>query len=409
MIIISRFLITHYELRITNYPARHEKNMKTPRYRLLTPGPTPVPPSALQILAQDLRHHRTEEFRAIFREAVLGLQQVFCTKNEIAVISGSGTAAMEACVVNAVPASGKALVLHSGKFAERWTDLCTRFGITPILYEVSWGEPFQAEKVAEFLRNEPDIQAVYATLSETSTGVGHRIREIGEEVAKTDALFVVDGISGVGGMECRTDSWGIDLLAVGSQKALMTPPGLAFVAVSGKAWQKIDGMKTLPPAYYLDLRAYRKAAKTSDTPYTPPFSLIAALAENLRILREIGIENVWRRTSRLARAVRAAVTAMNLEVFAKEPCDVLTLIKMPESVDVKSLLTRLEEKFGVKITGAQGFLKGKAIRIAHMGFIDELDLIGCVAALEQVLISQGWPISPGVGLTAMQKELIAEK
>ncbi len=386
--------------------------MKNPlaRYRLMTPGPTPVPQAALEVLARDLRHHRTEEFREIFRTCVAGLREVFCTENEIAIITGSGTAAMEACVVNAVPAGGKALVLFSGKFAERWADLCTRFGITPILYEVPWGKPFEAAKVAEFLRDEPGIRAVFATLSETSTGVGHRIREIGAEVTKTDAIFVVDGISGVGGMECRTDAWGVDLLAVGSQKALMTPPGLSFVAVSEKAWRKMDAdaktHNSRPSAFYLDLQAYRKAAKTSDTPYTPPRSLMAALAESLRILREMGVENVWRHTSRLARAARAAVTAMGLEVFAEEPCDVLTLIKMPDAVDVKALLTRLEEEFGVKIAGAQGFLKGKAIRIAHMGMIDELDVIGCVAALERVLIAQGWAIQPGVGLTAMQKSLM---
>lgn len=384
--------------------------MKNPlaRYRLMTPGPTPVPEAAREVLARELRHHRTEEFRAIFRECLVGLREVFCTENEIAVISGSGTAAMEACVVNAVPAGGKALVLYSGKFAERWADLCTRFGITPILYEVPWGKPFEAARVAELLRNEPEIQAVYATLSETSTGVGHRIREIGAEVARTDALFVVDGISGVGGMECRTDAWGIDLLAVGSQKGLMTPPGLAFVAVSGKAWRKMDAQKTPPPAFYLDLQAYRKTAKTADTPYTPSRGLMEALAESLRILRAAGIENVWRHTSRMARALRAAVTALGLEVFAEEPCDVLTLIKMPDAVDVKALLTRLEEEFGVKIAGAQGFLKGKAIRIAHMGMIDELDLVGCVAALERVLIAQGWSVEPGAGLTAMQRELITK-
>ncbi|MDO4550980.1 MAG: alanine--glyoxylate aminotransferase family protein [Planctomycetia bacterium] len=380
--------------------------MKNPllHYRLMTPGPTPVPPSALKILGQEIKHHRTEEFREIFRRAIFLLQEIFCTQNKIAIMCGSGTAAMEACVVNAVPAGGKALVLYSGKFAERWAHLCKRFGITPILYEVPWGEVFLAEKVAEFLQREPDIQAVFSTLSETSTGVGHRIQEIGREVAKTDALFVVDGISGVGGMECRTDAWGIDLLAVGSQKALMTPPGLAFVAVSEKAWRKMDTTDIYPPAFYLDLRAYRKSAETWDTPYTPSRTLIAALAENLRILSEIGVENIWAHTSRMARSVRAAMKAMNLEIFAKEPCDVLTLVKMPEKIHVSSLLTRLEEEFGVKIAGAQGDLKGRAIRIAHMGFIDYLDLIGCVAALEQVLISQKWPITPGTGLTAMQKK-----
>ncbi|MDO4576242.1 MAG: alanine--glyoxylate aminotransferase family protein [Planctomycetia bacterium] len=374
--------------------------------RLMTPGPTPVPEAARLMLARDLRHHRTTEFREIFRQTMEGLKKVFCTKNEIALLCGSGTSAMEACVVNAVPRGGKALVLYSGKFAERWAKLCERFGIFPILYEVPWGRAFDPAVVRDYLERNPDIQAVYATLSETSTGVGHDIAGIGRVVAETDALFVVDGISGVGGMECRTDDWQIDLLAVGSQKALMTPPGLAFVAVSDKAWKKRDAMTVPPPAFYLDLQAYRKSAQTNDTPYTPPRSLVAALLESLNLLNEIGIEEVWRQTSRLARAVRAAVTAMGLTLFAERPCDVLTLIQMPESIDVKRLLSDLETRFGVKIAGAQGDLKGKAIRIAHMGMIDELDLIGCVAALEQLLIEQGWELTPGAGLTAMQRELL---
>ncbi|MDO4584058.1 MAG: alanine--glyoxylate aminotransferase family protein, partial [Planctomycetia bacterium] len=304
------------------------------RYRLMTPGPTPVPEEARLALAKDVRHHRTESFREIFRQAQEGLREVFRTQNEIAILCGSGTAAMEACVVNAVPRGGTALVLYSGKFAERWAKLCERFQIRPILYEVPWGEAFRPEKVREYLEKYPEIEAVYATLSETSTGVGHDIAGIGRVVAETEALFVVDGISGVGGMECRTDAWGIDLLAVGSQKALMTPPGLAFVAVSPKAWRKRDSFLEPPPTFYLDLQAYRKSARTFDTPYTPPRSMLAALLESLRFLREVGIENVWRQTALLAKAVRAAVTAMGLTVFAQRPCDVLTLIQMPECVDV---------------------------------------------------------------------------
>lgn len=373
------------------------------RYRLMTPGPTPVPEEARLALAKDVRHHRTESFREIFRQAQEGLREVFRTQNEIAILCGSGTAAMEACVVNAVPRGGTALVLYSGKFAERWAKLCERFQIRPILYEVPWGEAFRPEKVREYLEKYPEIEAVYATLSETSTGVGHDIAGIGRVVAETEALFVVDGISGVGGMECRTDAWGIDLLAVGSQKALMTPPGLAFVAVSPKAWRKRDSFLEPPPTFYLDLQAYRKSARTFDTPYTPPRSMLAALLESLRFLREVGIENVWRQTALLAKAVRAAVTAMGLTVFAQRPCDVLTLIQMPECVDVPRLLKSLEEEFGVKIAGAQGELKGKAIRIAHMGMIDVLDMVGCLAALEQLLIRQGYPLSPGVGLRAFQE------
>lgn len=371
------------------------------RYRLMTPGPTPVPEVTREVLGREVKHHRTEEFRTIFRTCQDKLREIFCTRNEIAILTGSGTAAMEACVVNAVSRGEKALILYSGKFAERWADLCEVFDIQTILYSVPWGESFQPEKVREYLVNNPEIKAVYATLSETSTGVGHNIQEIGRVVADFPALFVVDGISGVGGMECRTDEWHLDLLAVGSQKALMTPPGLSFVAVSEKAWTQINQIKA--PCFYLDLKAYRKAAETCDTPYTPPRSLFAALAESLNILCQFGVENMWHRTAVMSAATQAGVRALGLTVFPKHPCEVLTLCLMPDNLDVKMFLKRLERDYGVKIAGAQGELKGRGIRIAHMGMIDPLDVLGCLSAMELVLYQMGYPVTLGSALSAAEK------
>ena len=223
-------------------------------------------------MARQMSHHRTPEFRGLLAEVLTGLKYVFATENDIAIMASSGTGAMEAAVVNLVPRGGKAIVLESGKFAERWRKICETFGIEVVRYEVPWGDAFEAAEVARLLAQHPDTVAVFATLMETSTGVGHDIELIGRVVGPTKALFVVDGISGVGVMECRTDAWGIDVLAVGAQKALMTPPGLAFLAVSPAAWRQIESIDR--PAFYFDLLAYRKALAHFDTPYTPAIPLI---------------------------------------------------------------------------------------------------------------------------------------
>ena len=269
-----------------------------PKYRLMTPGPTQVPERALLALAQPIRHHRTEEFRTLFREVLEGLKYTFQTANDVFVLTSSGTGAMEAAVVNVVPKGGKAIVLESGKFSERWRLICETFGIEVVRHEVPWGEAFSSDTVAKLLQEHPDTAAVFATLSESSTGVGHDIEAIGKVIRPTKALLVVDAISGAGVMSCRTDQWGIDLLVVGSQKALMGPPGLAFVTVSPRAWKQIESIRR--PAFYFDLLAYRKALVEPDTPYTPAIPLVVALAESLRQIRAEGIERIQARAEMLA-------------------------------------------------------------------------------------------------------------
>ena len=280
------------------------------KHRLMTPGPTEVPETALLGMARQMRHHRTPEFRGLLAEVFVGLKYVFATENDVLVLASSGTGAMEAAVVNLVPRGGKAIVLESGKFAERWRKICETFGIEVVRYELPWGEAFDPAEVARLLEQHPETAAVFATLLETSTGVGHDIEAIGRVVGASEALLVVDGISGVGAMECRTDDWGIDVLAVGSQKALMTPPGLAFLAVSPRAWRQIESIDR--PAFYFDLLAYRKALQDFDTPYTPAIPLVRALAESLRAIRAVGIENVWAKAKVLGRAVRAGIEALGL-------------------------------------------------------------------------------------------------
>ena len=364
-----------------------------PKPRLMTPGPTQVPEAARLALARQVTHHRTAEFRAVHAKLIAGLQDIFQTQNDIVTIAGSGTAGMEAAVSSVVPRGGKAIVLESGKFSERWRILCERFGIEVVRYELPWGEPFEAARVGELLEEHPDAAAVYSTLCETSTGVGHDIGAIGEMISKhksegkSKALLVVDGISSVGAMECRTDQWEIDILVVGSQKALMGPPGLAFLAISPAAWDQIESIDR--QAFYLDLAIYRKNLETNDTPFTPARFLIEAMLENIRLLQEEGVEKVWNRVRRLSEATQAGLEALGLTMVAKRPAEAMTAAYLPEGIDGKAFLSRLEARFGIKLAGGQGDLSGKILRIGHFGEIDELDIVGFVAAVELLLVEYG--------------------
>ena len=374
-----------------------------PKRRLMTPGPTQVPEAVRLAMARDVINHRTAEFRAVLAEALDGLKYVFQTANDVLILTSSGTGAMEAAVANLAPAGGKVIVLESGKFSERWRLIAEAFGIQVIRYEVPWGEPFEAKKVAELLQKHPDAAAVFSTLMETSTGVGHDIAAIGQVVRQSAAVFVVDGISGVGVMECRTDAWGIDVLIVGAQKALMTPPGLAFLAVSPKAWRQVESFRR--PVFYFDLLNYRKNIATPDTPYTPAITLVLALVESLRAMRAAGIENLWAKGRLLATACRAGVKALGLKLVATRPAEGVTAVYLPDGLDGKLFGQRIEERFGVKLAGGQGKLKGKIVRIAHFGQIDELDILGTLAALELVLVEFGQTVKLGSGVAAASRVL----
>jgi len=375
------------------------------KQRLMTPGPTQVPEQALLSLARPIAHHRTPEFRRLLREVLAGLKYVFQTENDVLVLSCSGTGAMEAAVANVVPRGGKAIVLESGKFSERWRKICEAFGIQVVRHAVPWGRPFEAANVARLLGQHPDAVAVYATLQETSTGVGHDIAAIGQAVAPSEALFVVDGISGVGVVQCRTDAWGIDVLVVGAQKGLMTPPGLAFLAVSPAAWNRIESFER--PVFYFDLLSYRKGLATGETPFTPAIPLVVALAESLRAIRAEGIENLWARARVLAQATQAGMEALGLKLVAAKPAEGLTAVYFPAGIDGKAFLKRLQARFGVKLAGGQGRLADKIFRIAHMGIVDELDILATVAAIELVLVEMGQPVKLGTGV-AVASRVLAE-
>jgi aspartate aminotransferase-like enzyme len=356
-------------------------------------------------MARQLPHHRTPEFRALLGEVFEGLKYVFATQNDVVMLSCSGTGAMEAAVVNLVPRGGKAIVLESGKFSERWREIAERFGIQVVSLTVPWGQPFRPADVAALLAKHPDAVAVYTTLQETSTGVAHDIEGIGRVVGASNALLVVDGISGAGVVECRTDAWQVDVLVVGSQKALMVPPGMAFLAVSEAAWKQIASIER--PAFYFDLLAYRKSLAKTDTPFTPATSLVLALAENLRAIRSRGIEAVWSQGELLARAFRAGMQALGLELLAARPGAGMTAVRSPAGLETDAFLKRLYVRFGVKLASGQGPVKGKIFRVAHMGIIDELEILGTIAAVELVLVEMGQVVKLGTGVAAASEVLAA--
>ncbi len=372
------------------------------KFRLLTPGPSPVPEDTLLELARPVFFHRSAEFRTLMGEVEEDLRYVFRTRNRVITLTSSGTGAMEAAVSNAVPPGSKAICLISGRWGERWRDLCQAFGVEAINVTVPYGQAVPPELLARALSDHPDALAVFATLSETSTGVANDLASFGKLVGPTDKLLIVDTISGLGVMECQTDDWNIDINVSGSQKALMLPPGLAFLSASDKAWRQIE-QNTTSRTFYFDLKKYRDKLTVNDTPFTPAHTLIRALRVSLKRIRTEGIENVWARHARLAVAARAGMEAIGLELFADRPADGLTVVKVPPGIDGNALLSKLEKQYGLRLANGQDTLKGKIIRLAHMGYTDQFDVMAALSGLELVLLEMGYPVRPGSGVAAAQQ------
>jgi aspartate aminotransferase-like enzyme len=372
------------------------------KFRLMTPGPSPVPEDTLLELAKPVPYHRTPEMRQLLTEVTQDLQYVFRTNNPVLTLTSSGTGGMEAAVVNVVPPGGKVICLIAGRFGERWRNLTKVYGGEPVNVTVPQGQAVQPEQLAQALAQHPDAVAVCCTLSETSTGVGHDVAAFGKLVAKAPAVLMVDAISSLGVMECRTDDWHVDVCVTGSQKALMLPPGLAFVSVSPKAWDLID-KNPARRAFYFDLKKAKTNLEAGETPYTPAHTLLKALKVSLKKIRAQGIENIWKEQARNAAAARAGFKAMGLELFAARPADGLTVAKVPDGIDGSALLSKLEKQYGLKLAGGQDNLKGKIIRLAHMGYIDQFDVLAALAGVELVLKEMGHPVEPGKGVAAAQQ------
>lgn len=372
---------------------------------LFAPGPTPVPEKVLLRMAAPIMHHREKLFSDLFGEVREGLKYLFQTKQEVLILTSSGTGGMEGAVSNLFSKGDAVLVVRAGKFGQRWGELAEAFGLSPVYADFPWGEPADPAEIERLLDENPSVKGVLIQASETSTGVMHPIRDIAEITSKReDVALVVDGITAVGVFEMPMDDWGIDVVVTGSQKALMLPPGLAFAALSEKAWRMVDRSDT--PRYYFDLKKHLKSAEKNQTPYTPAISLVVGLHEVLSMIREEGLESVFARHHRLAEATRAAVRAMGLELFAKaSPSDALTAVRVPESIDGLALKKTFLERYGMVVAGGQDQIKGKIIRIAHLGYFDPMDMFQVIGALEMSLHKMGHPVELGSGLKVLAEKL----
>ena len=375
---------------------------------LLAPGPTQVPPEVLLALARPMIHHRAPEFAALFAEIREDLKWLFQTQTEVLTLVSSGTGAMEAAVSNFLSPGDKALYVNAGKFGERWGKLCKTFGVQATEIKVEWGQAVDPQAIAKALNDEPSIKAVYIQASETSTGVAHDTRAIAEIVRKREqTIMVVDAITALGVFDLKTDAWGIDVLVAGSQKALMLPPGLAFVSVSEKAWRLAEKAKNA--AFYFNLTKEREAQQKNQTAYTAGVSLMIGLKEVLKMLRAEGLGNVFSRHARMAQAMREGMKAAGLSLFPKHnPSDALTVVSAPDGIDGQAVYKSLREQYGITAAGGQDHLKGKIFRISHMGYIDTFDVIQALAATEMVLKGLGYPIKLGAGV-GKAEELLCKK
>ncbi len=367
---------------------------------LLTPGPTPVPPQVLQVGGEPLIHHRSAEFSQIYMRATEGLKYIFQTCQDVYILTSSGSGAMEAAVVNILSPGEKALVINTGKFGDRWTKICCAFGINVIEVVRPWGEDLPREELADQLASHPDARAVFATLSETSTGTVFDLAGYGRLTREKDTLLVVDGISGVGAMPCPMDAWGIDVLIAGSQKSFMIPPGLAFIAFSPKGWESVKNARL--PKFYFDARASRSSLLKKTSPWTPAISLIRQLEKALTIMQEIGLETLFTHHRIMAEATRAGIRALRLELLSQRPGDVLTAVKTPQGLDGNRIVKIMQDKYKTHIAGAQEPHKGKFFRIGHLGFIGGFDIMAALTALEMTLDECGFDFNRGDALGAAE-------
>ena len=368
---------------------------------LFTPGPTPIPPESLLSMANPIDYHRSAEAAAQIKDVSEKLKHVFQTRNDVLILTSSGTGAMESVVANILSRSDRVIVIRSGKFGERWGEICSAYGVESFPVDVEWGGSVEPQMVADLLDKHPDIKAVFSTLCETSTGALHDIKSLGEITGNRPALLVVDAVSALGADDLQMDSWGVDVVVSCSHKGLMTPPGLAFAALNQAAWEASENASL--PRYYFDLRKARQASRDGSAPYTPAITFIAALQHALNRICADGIQNAIARHARLAKAVRSAVKSIGLHLFATNPANTLTSIRLPDQVDGVRFVKMMRDKHGITFAGGQGRLRGKIIRIAHLGWMGENDIVVAIAALERGLAEIGQEVSLGAGVAAAQE------
>jgi len=349
---------------------------------LMTPGPTPVPEEIMKKMAEPIMHHRTAEYRSIFKEVVNILKYILKTKNDCLVFTSSGTGAMEASVCNLLSSGDKAIVVRGGKFGERFGEICSSFGVEVMPLDIKWGSAPDPKKIKTLLDANPDTKAVFITLCETSTATVYDIKSIGKVVSNYKAVLVVDAISGLGADEFKQDEWGVDVAVGGSQKGLMIPPGLSFCSISQKAWELIKESKL--PKYYFDFKKYKKFLDKDDVPFTPAITLTIGLKTALDEIKSRGIDNVIKSCADLGKYLKDSLKSMKLKLFSESPSNAVTAICVPDGTDGVALVKAIKSK-GITVAGGQAELKGKIIRIAHMGAITKADMDATIKALRGVV------------------------
>jgi len=374
------------------------------KHYLLSPGPTPVPNEVALAMSATMIHHRTPQFNHVFDEARQGLKKLFGTKNDVLMLASSGTGAMEASVANLFSPGDKVLVINGGKFGERWLNIANAFGLSPIELKVEWGRAVRVDAVEKQLKAHPDLKGVMIQASETSTTVLHPVREVAR-LTKNGPLFLVDGVTAVGVVSIPLDEWGLDVLVTGSQKAMMLPPGLGFIALSDRAWERTKQAKL--PRFYFDLNLERKNQQKGSGAFTPAVSLIFGARASLEMMQREGFDRVYARHARMSRATRAAATALGLKLLAPDsPSPAATGVYLPDGIDADRVLDYLRDHMNITLAEGQDQLKGKVIRIAHVGYMGAFDVITAVAALEMVLRKFGVELPFGKGVAAAQEVLM---
>ena len=381
--------------------------MNIRKQRLLTAGPTPLYPKALQAMMGADVHHRTQDFRELTLSVLADMKTLLGTSNDVLILTASGTGAMEASVTNCFSPGDRVIVCSAGKFGERWVELTRAYGLDVTVLNAPYGSSVEAPVLETALAARPGTKGVFVQASESSTGAAHDVQAMGEAVKRTDALFIVDAITGIGTMPLDIDGWGLDLVVGGSQKAFMIPPGLAFLAVSPKAWARTETAKL--PRYYFDLKREKKNAAKGESAWTPATALILGLAEVLKYIQTLGpgaegMAKLVENAQQLAAATRAACTALGLELFAPHhPSAAVTAVKAPAGIDSGVIVKEFRERFGSILNNGQGEMEGKIFRIAHLGYFDVVDLFGIVAQLEIILEANGHPVKLGSGVAAVQE------
>lgn len=367
---------------------------------LLSPGPTPVPEDVLLKAAASPIHHRTSEFSDIYMEVSNGIKYVFGTKEDVFILASSGSGAMEAAVINTLSPGDKVIAINGGKFGERWSHICRAYGITVKEIVLEWGNIVTKDELAAELAADPGTKAVFATLAETSSGTLYDIKGFGEVVSQTDAILVVDGISGIGAEHCPMDEWKVDVLLAGSQKAFMIPPGLAYIAFSPKAWKHVENSAL--PKFYFDIKKYKKNLEKKTSPWTPAISLVIQQKKALEIIWSVGLKMLIEHHRILGEATRAGVKALELELLSKSPSNILTAVKVPDGVDGVRLVKIMQDKYKAFIAGGQDPYKGKIFRIAHLGYMGGFDVITALSALEMTLSDLEFPFEGGSSVRAAE-------